>query len=190
MKPSRLQLLALSALTLVGFGGIGLLIIVFAHGVGLSELLASGVSLKKQLLQGTIFGISTGFLSLSLMRTPWFEESRSFIQNFVTELNPSFAEMVFYSFCAGVGEELLFRGALQPWLGIWFTAILFIFLHGYLSITELNTTIYGILMVLVSAGFGYLLVDFGLYSAMTAHFWFDLVLFMYLKWGHKSRFTA
>ncbi|MBK7566807.1 MAG: CPBP family intramembrane metalloprotease [Bacteroidetes bacterium] len=35
--------------------------------------------------------------------------------------------MLFLSFCAGVGEELLFRGAIQPWLGIWLTALLFIF---------------------------------------------------------------
>ncbi len=30
---------------------------------------------------------------------------------------------------SAVGEELLFRGAIQPFLGVWFTSILFGFLH-------------------------------------------------------------
>lgn len=189
VKISRLQLFLLSLLTLVGMGGIGLLLLVFAHKASIPDLLASGLALKTQLLQGSIFGISTSVLAIALIRTEWFKESKSFFQQFIAELNPTLSEMLFYSFCAGVGEELLFRGGLQPWLGIWVTAVIFIALHGYLSLTDITTTIYGLFMVLVSAGFGYFAVNIGLFSAMTAHFWFDVVMFMYIKWGHKSRFV-
>lgn len=171
-------------------GGIGLLLLVFAHKASIPDLLASGLAIKTQLLQGSIFGIATSVLAIALIRTEWFKESKSFFQQFIADLNPTLPEMIFYSFCAGVGEELLFRGGLQPWLGIWITAIIFIALHGYLSLTEIATTIYGLLMVLVSAGFGYLAVNVGLFSAITAHFWFDVVMFTYIKWGHKSRFVA
>jgi len=171
-------------------GGIGLLLIVFAHGASLADFMASGLPFKQQLLQGSIFGIATAVLAIGLIRTEWFKESRSFFQQFIADLNPSFPEIVFYSFCAGVGEELLFRGGIQPWLGVWLTAILFIALHGYLSISDLSTTVYGILMILVSAGFGYLMVHVGLFSSMTAHFWFDVVMFAYLKWGYKSKLVG
>lgn len=190
VKVTRLQVFLMSLLTLAGMGGIGLLLVVFAHKAALPEFIASGLPIKLQLLNGTSFGIATAILAIALIRTEWFKESKSFFQQFITDLNPSFPEMVFYSFCAGVGEELLFRGGIQPWLGIWFTAILFIALHGYLSISDATTTIYGLMMVLVSAGFGYLMVNVGIFSAITAHFWFDVMMFAYIKWGHKSRFVA
>lgn len=190
VKISRVQLFLLSLLTLVGMGGIGLLLMVFAHGASIPDILASGLPITQQLLQGSGFGIATAVLAIALIRTEWFKESKSFFQQFITDLNPTLPEMLFYSFCAGVGEELLFRGGLQPWLGIWVTAIIFIALHGYLSLTDITTTIYGLLMVLVSAGFGYLMVEVGIFSSMTAHFWFDVMMFVYIKWGHKSKFVA
>lgn len=82
--------------------------------------------------------------------------------------------------CAGVGEEILFRGAIQPHLGIWPTAILFIVLHGYLSFSNLALMLYGVLMVVVSAGLGYLFDNFGIHAAIVAHFLFDFFMFLYL----------
>lgn len=188
VKISRLKLFGLSLLTLLGMGGIGLLIILFAHGITLPDLLASGLPWKQQLLHGSLFGIAAAVIALGLVRTDYFSESRSFFQDFIKDLNPTFVEVVFYSLCAGVGEELLFRGGIQPWLGLWWTAILFIFLHGYLSIADVPSMLYGVLMVLVSAGLGYLMVYIGLFASIAAHFWFDLVMFAYLKWGHKSKY--
>lgn len=190
VKVTRLQVFLMSLLTLVGMGGIGLLLVVFAHDAAIPDFLASGLPIKQQLLQGSIFGICTAVLAIALIRTQWFTESKSFFQQFITDLNPTLPEIIFYSFCAGVGEELLFRGGLQPWLGVWLTAIIFIALHGYLSLSDVTTTIYGLLMVLVSAGLGYLMERVGIFSSMTAHFWFDLVMFAYIKWGYKSRFVG
>jgi len=34
-----------------------------------------------------------------------------------------------FGLCAGIGEELLFRGAIQPLLGIWWTGLLFALAH-------------------------------------------------------------
>ena len=39
-------------------------------------------------------------------------------------LNP-----LWIALAAGFGEELLFRGALQPLIGIWFTSVLFVLVH-------------------------------------------------------------
>jgi len=44
--------------------------------------------------------------------------------------SPSSAAIALLSVSSAVGEELLFRGALQPLLGFWITAALFGLLHG------------------------------------------------------------
>ena len=38
-------------------------------------------------------------------------------------------EIVILALCSSVGEELLFRGALLPWLGLWWQAAAFALLH-------------------------------------------------------------
>lgn len=116
-----------------------------------------------------------------LVRTSWFKASRVFFAELIGKLNPSYANVIFYSFCAGVGEEILFRGAIQPHLGIWLTSILFIFLHGYLNPFNWPITLYGLFMVIISSGLGYLYEIYGIYAAMMAHFVFDVVMFCYLK---------
>ncbi|MCB8944794.1 MAG: CPBP family intramembrane metalloprotease [Ardenticatenaceae bacterium] len=49
---------------------------------------------------------------------------------------------------AGIGEELLFRGALQPVLGMWFTAVLFAISHIQYGLTPATLAIFVIAIVL------------------------------------------
>lgn len=175
-------------LTLIGFGGIGLLSITLLQGISLVQLLNSGASLPTQLIWGTSFGLGAALLALAMVQAPWFNFSQAYFTNLIKSINPSIPEILLYSFCAGVGEELLFRGGIQslfsnPILGIWITSVIFIALHGYLSITDLELTLYGILMVFVSAGMGYLLLQWGIYASMAAHFIFDVVMFLFLMYG-------
>lgn len=73
---------------------------------------------------------------------------------------------------AGVGEEILFRGVLQRWVGLWGQAVLFGLAHaagGFLP------------QILFAAGlgvfFGYLVRrGWSLWTLMTAHFLYDLTL--------------
>lgn len=107
--------------------------------------------------------------------------TRHFFADLLLRFKVSFPQIILLSLCAGIGEELLFRGAIQPWLGIWLTAALFIALHGYLNPKNKPLFIYGIVLLVVSAGFGYLLPKYGIYATMSAHFWIDVVLMLYLK---------
>jgi membrane protease YdiL (CAAX protease family) len=43
---------------------------------------------------------------------------------------PSITDALWLAAVSGIGEELLFRGALQPWWGLWFTSALFGLIHG------------------------------------------------------------
>lgn len=104
------------------------------------------------------------------------KEVRRFFIKFLKPFQFRFIDIIFISFCAGIGEELLFRASIQPLLGIWITAILFVLLHGYLSIRDWHLTIYGIFMVFVAAGLGYLFRFPGIYSAIVAHAIIDIGL--------------
>ena len=52
------------------------------------------------------------------------------------------------SAAAGIGEELLFRGALQPVLGLWFTAALFAISHIQYGLTPATLAIFIIAVIL------------------------------------------
>jgi membrane protease YdiL (CAAX protease family) len=178
---SQRKLFLLGFFTLFGFGGIGLSILYFAESVTPIVFFTSGQLLWQQLLSGTVFGISAAVAALGIVQTNWMSKEMNFFGELIEKMAPTYAHAVFYSFCAGVGEEILFRGGIQPYLGIWVTSFFFILLHGYINPYNLALTVYGLFMVLVSAGLGYLFELYGILSSITAHFLFDLVMFIALK---------
>ena len=95
-------------------------------------------------------------------------------------------EIVFLSFCAGFGEEILFRGMLQPWLGIFFTAFLFIALHGYISVKSSAHLIFGLALWSMGIGLGLLGAYSGLISAAIAHMIYDIYAFLNIQREFES----
>ena len=85
-----------------------------------------------------------------------------------------------------MGEELLFRGAIQYWLGIWLTAILFVAIHGYLNPKNWKLSIYGVFMTFAIVGIGYFFEYFGIITAMSAHFMIDVYLFSVITAPRES----
>jgi membrane protease YdiL (CAAX protease family) len=88
------------------------------------------------------------------------------------------ANPLWFSIAAAVGEEMLFRAALQPLLGIWITSLLFLLTHTpvYRFRTLDRATlvqaagIFGCSVVL-----GYVFAYVGLIAAMLVHAWIDIV---------------
>ncbi|MEO7051522.1 MAG: CPBP family intramembrane glutamic endopeptidase [Rhodanobacter sp.] len=79
---------------------------------------------------------------------------------------------------AGVGEELLFRGALQPLLGIWITSILFVLAHirAYrFDALNKRVLLQSISLFAVSVALGYSALYAGLLTAMIIHVAMDIV---------------
>jgi len=85
------------------------------------------------------------------------------------------------SFTAGTTEEWLFRGAIQPLLGIWITSILFVAVHGYFRFKSRMHIIFGVFMLLLSLCLGLLFQQIGLISAMAAHVVYDIVVMRSLR---------
>lgn len=66
-------------------------------------------------------GMALGLINLSADQ----EANQLIFQNF-----KSIGSLLILAFAAGIGEEILFRGALQPKFGIIFTTLLFALVHG------------------------------------------------------------
>ncbi len=176
---------ALSVFTLFGFSGIAYLILSFSDSVQYFDMF-SYENLLLSIPVGLGFGVFAAFVGILLLKLPQLKETSTFYASLFKGLDLHWTDILFYSFCAGVGEEILFRGALQPLLGLWFAAVLFVLLHGYISTKDWKKSIYGIFLIFISAGFGYLVLYFDIYSAMAAHFIFDVVMFVKLKKDSQS----
>jgi len=177
--------------TLIFFGLGGALIVEHIQDKSFSALLREGMELPYQLLYGVFVGLAGSAIALLLITRKFFKREKVYYAGLIARLELGWVGMVFLSLCAGIGEEIFFRAGIQPLLGVWWTAIIFVGLHGYLNPKNIRISIYGTILVGVIAIFGYLFEYVGIYSAITAHVLFDLVLFVYLnnkEMGSRSGF--
>lgn len=136
----------------------------------------------KQALSVPIFlavGIGFGLIVIYVSELPYFDKSLSSYRNLLSNLKITWAQAIFLSICAGVGEEIFFRGAVQPFLGIWITAVLFVAIHGYFSLKNLPLNIFALALTLFIVLLGWSAREFTLWHAIAGHFSYDLVLLMY-----------
>ncbi len=123
-----------------------------------------------------------GLLLLQILPNTKIDE---LLNDVLSSINPTWYHILFYSFCAGVGEEILFRGAVQHDIFLWPTALLFVLIHGYLNPKDKSLFIFGVFLVFISGGFGYLFKYLGIYAAISAHFLYDVIMFAYMKYKSK-----
>ena len=168
------------AITMYGYPLLGWsIMILFAPKVNLYSLIVRYAPLAEQLIYGYLFGLGAYFVIHALLFSGLVSTLTEPIHKMSKQLN--WVQIVFLSLAAGFGEELLFRVVIQYFWGIWPTAVLFVAIHGYLSLSDIKVFAYGVFMVFVSAGFGYLYVDYGIGASIMAHFMIDLLIFSALK---------
>ena len=171
--------------TLLGFGLVGFVLIHFFQDQNWLDLLFHGHAVIYQISFGVVFGLLIALTLLLLIELPLFQDTQDFFVDLIGPVQLSIPAIVFISFCAGFGEELFFRGAIQYWLGIWITAILFVLLHGYIQPKNWKMSVFGVLLIVASASFGYLTTHVGLLSAMVAHTVYDITMFIKINQYHK-----
>lgn len=179
-KISKIHLLGVSLFTLFGFSGIAYFILNYSDAYTYADLFEDLLS-SEAILYGVVTGISISLIGFLLLQVSYFKGVDNYFGTIFKSIDLEWADVFFYSFCAAVGEEILFRGAIQPFLGIYPTAILFVLLHGYLSFKDQPKFAFGIYLVVVAVIFGYLMQWFGLIAPIIAHFIYDVVMFSYLK---------
>lgn len=120
-----------------------------------------------------------------LCRAPDVAGVRSVRRLYRDTLRPLFAtvglrDVVVISVAAGVGEELLFRGALQAEAGLAAASVVF----GLLHIGGRDTVVFGVWVMVMGAGLGWLaVVTGGLLAPIVAHGVYDAVAIAYCRWG-------
>lgn len=93
--------------------------------------------------------------------------------------NRNIVHIFIIALTAGVVEELLFRGAIQEWLGVWGTSLLFVLIHT----RYLKKWILVIVVGLISLGFGYLYEWTGsLITVIVAHTLVDFIMGCYIRY--------
>lgn len=114
------------------YGAMALVALVIAAGRGDPDLYRFGALPRWPLLAGPAAGVAVGLAVVGLTRvaTRYFQWARDLHASFRDLLGPlTGREIVILALASSIGEELLFRGALLPWLGPWLQAVVFALLH-------------------------------------------------------------
>jgi len=126
-------------------------------------------------------GIMFGLVVVWLAELTYFEKSMERYKNLLKGYKLSVFYVFFLSICAGVGEEIFFRGVIQPVFGIWLTALFFVAIHGYFSIKIKRINIFALLLTCFIALLGWSSKEYSIWLAIAGHFSYDLVLLFYYK---------
>ncbi len=146
-----------------------------------------GTSSAGRLVLSPLIGLAVAALviigsRLVVRRYPW---GRRLHQDFRHLLGPlSNREILILALTSSIGEELLFRGALQPWIGLWPQALIFALLHVGPGTRFLPWTGSALVM---GVAFGYMFVWTGdLGGPIVAHF---AINYMNLKFIVRTDFA-
>ncbi len=152
----------------------------------LRTVLYAGSPWWQQIGIGLAYGSLGAYLGWRLIRLRKMRQISTLYTRLFQSLDLRLPDILFLSFCAGFGEEVLFRAGVQPLLGLWVTSILFVAIHGYLNPTNWRIFVYGAFMTFVIAGVGWLFTSVGLISAIAAHFAIDVVLLLFLTRNQEN----
>jgi len=164
--------------------------------VGAKSLVAmvnNGQRISTQIGCGVGVGAVISVLVTALvLYVPMFSRLRGKLLDLVRPLELGPFDPIWLSLFAGVGEEMLFRGSLQPILGLWWTSLLFACLHvtpkQYRAVDRATLVYVGA----VFAGgvlLGTVFREIGLIAAMAAHATWDTVVIVWLRHYSRSPLT-
>jgi membrane protease YdiL (CAAX protease family) len=166
----------MAAITLLGMPLLGWVIARFVDDMNLMVRWTGTAPIWKQLLYGLPVGVVAALMARFIVGRKFMDGVRLRYERMFRNLRLNWSEIAFISLCAGVGEELLFRGVLQPLLGIVLTAVLFVAIHGYLNPRDWRISVYGVFMTGVICFLGWMTEVYGIWSAVMAHFVIDVIL--------------
>lgn len=173
-RPGR-TLFLLGGLTLLFFGGGGVLLMeTLQHRSVLDTLIGQGILL--QVISGVLVGLGIGGVAWAIVRSPWQGPVRERYARLIGPYVASRWARWGISLCAGVGEEMFFRGALQHWLGIPLTAVIFVAIHGYIDPRDRRLLTYGVALTAGMMVLGWMAREQGLLGPIIAHTLIDVVL--------------
>ena len=159
---------------------------VFGDGT-LAAVLIEGQPTAAQIGWGVAFGLAISIPStVVVFFVPLFSSLRRQLLDLVSGLDLGALNPLWIGLSAGIGEELLFRGALQPILGIWWASFIFTLAHfrsGQFHSMNSQKLIYAASVFVAGLFLGYVFLEIGLIAAMVTHAVVDVVsLFTARRW--------
>jgi len=139
----------------------------------------AGLPPTTQFAAGVLGGAGAGFLGAALfLRSKIFSDARALVSAALASARPGALELVAIAVAAGIGEELLFRGTLQPAWGLIGSSLIFTFVHFWVPIGGVARAIYIAFVFAVSLGLGWVFERAGLGAAMVAHATTDVTILL------------
>lgn len=176
---------AMILFTTPGLPLVAVLIDHLSDRVNLAEALGRGVSWPIQMIGCCLVVPPIALLVLrEIERNRFFRSLSEFNHRVFRSMKPTIFQIIMLSVAAGFGEELLFRGAIQPMAGIVPTSLLFGALHTGFRLTERVHLMYACLVFIISVILGVVADTMGLLAAMTAHGLWDLTVMF--KWFNDT----
>ena len=170
-QPSPAPPLSRASLVIGLYAAMALVGLLVAAGRGDPNVFVFGAARGWLLAAGPVLGVAVGLVVvwLSRLATRRWQWARDLHGSFKDLLGPlTSRDIVILALASSVGEEILFRGALMPWLGIWVQAAVFAALHIGPGKRFVPWTAMALVM---GAGFGGLALATGTLAApIAAHF--------------------
>ena len=177
---------ALILVTAPGLPLVAVLIDTLTDRVNLAEALGGGISWPIQFIGSFLVVPFLALLAFRAMeQNRFFKPLSEFNHQIFQSMKPTMFRIIMLSIAAGFGEELLFRGAIQPLAGIVPASLLFGALHTGFRLTERVYLLYGCLVFIISVILGVVADTIGLLAAMTAHGVWDFTI-LYKLYSNKS----
>ena len=151
-----------------------------AFGDGtLPAVLIEGQPIVAQIGWGITFGLAISVPStVVVFFVPLFSSLRRQLLDLVSRLDLDALNPLWISLSAGTGEEILFRGALQPILGIWWASFIFTVAHfrsGQFHSMNWQKLVYATSVFIAGLFLGYVFSEIGLIAAIVTHATVDAV---------------
>ena len=150
----------------------------FGEGT-LPAVLIEGQPIPAQIGWGITLGLAISVPStVVVFFVPLFSSLRRQLLDLVSRLDLDALNPLWISLSAGTGEEILFRGALQPILGIWWASFIFTVAHfrsGQFHSMNWQKLVYATSVFIAGLFLGYVFSEIGLIAAIVTHATVDIV---------------
>ena len=180
-EPSPGPPLSRASLVIGLYGGMALVALLIAAGRGDPNLFTVDDPGARYLIAGPVLGAILGLAVVALTRaaTRRFDWAKDLHASFHDLLGPlTGKEIAILAVASSIGEEMLFRGALMPWMGVWLQALVFALLHVGPGKRFLPWTLSALVMGLL---FGFLAIETrSLGGPIAAHFAINYVNLRYI----------
>ncbi len=143
-----------------------------------------------QLAYGMGIGLVSSLLGV-LVGNRWklLQKVGEIVDFLLRVLRPNLALLVGISLIAGIVEELLFRAALQPVVGIWWAAFAFMLAHGFAPVRLHVMLVYLSIIFLAGVWLGIAYENLGLLCVITLHTVHNSVVFAFALRAYRSKET-